>query len=590
MSDQKTDAPGSGSGATGGGGARPPDEQPSQSAGGLSLTRRRFVALMAAALALGAAGMRGLLELLQGPRLPTAGATPTPAGAPPSGGAVPTTPAPPGASAAPTGPGIFSTSPAPIESGPPPGPNRVARENEHRGSRRWELPLDGTGDAQGYMSDVSATEGDRVTLRLDSTIPSLTVAAYRLGWYDGAGARPVARWKDVRVERQPPPMMDPTTGLTRCAWDPALTVTIPSDWTSGLYLFALEPRDGSPQYVPLIVREAAGHAPILFVSSATTFQAYNAWGGKSLYPDESTGAKTVSGGTQAVKVSFERPFNNYRGGGRMMRWEPQFVRWLEAHDHDVAYAADLDLERHPEIVQGRRLLLFQGHPEYFSVGMRATVESAIAAGTNVAWFSANEVYWRVRFEDDGAGRYRSVTCYRYADIDPLAAVDSAHITTKFRESPTKVPESLLIGQMYGHMVLTPSDFVCSTPDHWVFEGTGMQSGDGIADLVGQEYDRYYGDPGFAPPGTTILATSPVLPNYGHLPSVYGPVPPNEPNPPVHNATIYTAPSGATVFSAGTMQWSWALDTWGNQSYEGVHTPVDRRAQRITANVLDRLGR
>jgi hypothetical protein len=38
-----------------------------------------------------------------------------------------------------------------------------------------------------------------------------------------------------------------------------------------------------------------------------------------------------------------------------------------------------------------------------------------------------------------------------------------------------------------------------------------------------------------------------------------------------------------------MQWSWGLDDWGNQEFQGVHTQVDPRAQRITENILTRLG-
>ena len=143
--------------------------------------------------------------------------------------------------------------------------------------------------------------------------------------------------------------------------------------------------------------------------------------------------------------------------------------------------------------------------------------------------------------------------------------------------------------MYGHVVLTPADFVCSAPDHWIYEGTGLRAGDAITNLVGQEYDRFWPDPALSPPGTQVLAISPVNPNLGHDVGVYGAGTPDDPQLPVHNATIYTAASGATVFSAGTMQWSWALDDWGSPEFEGIRTPLDPRVARITANILDRLG-
>lgn len=543
----------------------------------LQMTRRRFLAVLAVTLAAGAAGW----ELLRGLAGGTPGPTPAPAPSSAQGAASPA----PSVAASVLGPEETS----PIETGPPPGPNRVARENTRPGSTRWELPLTGTGDAQGYFSDVSVAAGETVSLHIDSTAPLVTVTAYRIGWYGGSGGRPVGRWRDLPVRPQPTPVTDPVTGTIRCRWAPALEVPIPDHWVSGLYLFLLEPKGLSPQYVPLWVRETTVVAPILFLSSMTTFQAYNEWGGKSLYPDGSTGAITVSGGPHAVTVSYDRPYDEYRGAGRCLRWEPQFIRWLESGGFDLAYAADMDLERHPEQVLGRKLIVVQGHPEYWSVGMRRTLELAIAAGTNVAFFSGNEIYWRCRFENRPGGMYRSITCYRLAVLDPLSLTDPTQATTKWREPPSPEPEALVIGQMYGHMVTAPSDFICTQPDHWIYQGTGMVAGDGILNLVGQEYDRFYPDPALHPPGTEVLAVSPVRPDYGHPVSAFGPPPSGEPDPPVQNATIYTAPSGATVFSAGTIQWSWGLDDWGDQDYAGVHTPVDPRAQTITRNILGRLA-
>ena len=559
------------------------------------MTRRRFLvqgaALVGTGVVLGAGAVIAVTE--QGRH---AGPSETPAPEPTAG---PTgTPASGGPSAAPSAPvgsipeGILPTPPGaslePIQSAPPRGPGRSARENLRRGTKAWELPVHGKGNAEAYASDVSVADGDRLELHVSSTQPRATITLYRLGWYGGAGARVVERWRDVPISSQPAPTTDPVSGLIRAPWSAAVTANVPEGWVSGLYLAVVAPVGGAPQYCTFVVRERQPAAPILFVSATTTHQAYNGWGGKSLYPDESSGAPTVSGGANAVTVSWDRPYAVYRGGGLVLRWEYPFVRWMESRGYGVEYAADLDLDRHHEVLTGRRLIVFAGHPEYWSVPMRTALEGAIAAGTNVAFFSANEIYWRVRYEPEN-GPYRTVTCYRKKDLDPLAASDPVHATTRWRDSPTPLPESHVVGQMYGHMVLTPTDFVCSAPGHWLYEGTGMRSGDAIANLIGQEYDRFWSEPGFAPAGTEILATSPTKPNLGHAVDIYGPPPPNEPWPPVHNATIYIAPSGATVFSAGTMQWSWALDDWGAPDWEGIRTPVDPRVARMTANVLDRLG-
>jgi len=493
----------------------------------------------------------------------------------------------------------------PIESAPPPGPDLTARENARGGTDRWVLALDGKGDAEGYFDDVSVAPGQSVGLHIRSATPTVDVSIVRLGAYGGVGARLVARYRGVPVASQPDPVTDPTTGMVTAGWSTALSIDVPLDWVSGLYLAVITPPGGKAQYASFVVREPAAPAapiaspapyaatprplaiaPILFISPATSHEAYNDWGGKSFYGDNSTGGTTLTGGAQAVTVSFDRPYAEDRGAGRMLRWEYPFVRWMEASGYDVGYATDVDLQRDPSIAAGRRLIVFAGHPEYWSVQMRATVDTAIAEGTNVAWFSANEMYWRVRLESI-TGPLREITCYRNAALDPLAASDPNQATTHWRDRPSPKPESLTIGQMYGHIALTPADWVVTAPDHWIYTGTGLRAGDHLPNLVGGEYDRFW--PEHAPPGTMILAQSPVTADLRAEAASGGSLPPTEPNPPVANATIYQALSGATVFSAGTMQWSWALDGWGGFRYKGIATPVDERVKRITKNILDRLG-
>lgn len=487
----------------------------------------------------------------------------------------------------PSGAGLLEL---PIETAPPRGPDLTARENQRTGTDGWVLSLEGKGGAEGYFDDVSVAPGGHIGLHIRSSKPMVNVSIVRLGWYGALGGRLVARWKNVAVASQPEPRLDSKTGMIVAGWSTALTIPIPDDWVSGLYLAVLQPPDGEAQYASFVVREPVPTAPILFVSPVTTHEAYNNWGGKSLYPDQSKGAATVTGGAQAAVVSFDRPFSDFRGAGRVLHWEYPFVRWMEGHGYDVAYATDVDLQRDPSIVQGRKLILFVGHPEYWSRGMRSTLEAAVAAGTNVAFFSANEIYWRVRLGGAGgvAGGLREVTCYRRAALDPLAAVDPQNVTTKWRDPPVAEPEAAVIGEMFAHTVKASGDFVVAAPDHWIYAGTGVRAGDRFTNLIGSEYDRVF--PEFAPPGLTILASSPVDANLGRLPEVYGTPAPSQPGDTVQNATIYTARSGATVFAAGTMQWAWALDSWGDPQFNGARTPVDPRVQQITANILDRLGR
>ena len=78
------------------------------------------------------------------------------------------------------------------------------------------------------------------------------------------------------------------------------------------------------------------------------------------------------------------------------------------------YATNADLEQHPDVLDGCRLLLSVGHDEYWTWGMRDTVEAFVAGGGNVAFLSGNTCYWQVRIEGDVMVGYK----HRHAE-DPV---------------------------------------------------------------------------------------------------------------------------------------------------------------------------
>ena len=527
------------------------------------MDRRRF--LIGSAWA----GLAGLGALAAGcapvetPRAPSP--TPTEPSAPPSG---PTTPP-------------FTASPAPVVTSRPRS-TRIADENTLRGTRAWDLRPYLAPSASGFVSQVSAAPGDRVGVHV-AALTSVDVSWYRLGWYGGDGGRLVRVDRGLPATAPSPPIRDTRTGLAEAPWPATLELEIPPDWPSGMYLAVFATGTGPPGCAPLVVRPSPGPpAPVLFVSASTTWQAYNTWGGADFYTDSSADPAEVASGRRAVQVGFDRPYRLASGAGYLSRWELQFVRWQEREGRDVEYAADLDLELHPEILAGRRLVVFAGHHEYWSRPMRTAIEDAIAAGVNVAFLSANEVYWQVRFEPSPLGPARRVTCYKVAALDPIATSRPELTTVRWREAPVNDPEATLVGEMYGHIVRRPADWVVQQPDHWLYEGTGLRAGDRLVNLVGQEYDTFFAQ--FAQPGTVILARGPVEAVIRRPPIEGGLA-----SPAVHTSTMYTAVSGATVFAAGTFQWSWAIDHMGSRAYLGHATPFDDRVVRMTRNLFDRLG-
>jgi hypothetical protein len=474
-----------------------------------------------------------------------------------------------------------------VTPGPTPGrPRRtVAVENRRPGTDAWNLATGQRLGCEGFAATASTEPGERIALHLGGVDGDVTtdVEWYRLGWYGGAGGRLLHRDRSIRVARGAPAVRDATLGRAEAPWAPALSLEVPKGWASGMHVAVLRPRSGGPAYVPFVVRTPlAAQAPILFVSAMTTWHAYDGWGGKSLYGYNSGGDPSVVG-ERAAQVSFDRPYLWDRGAGFLRRWELQFVRWLERRGYDADYVADVDLALHPETLAGRRLVIFAGHPEYWSRTMRDAVQRAVDAGTSVAFLTANEVYWSIRLEDSPLGPARRVTCYKVLSRDPVAKRDPRSATVRWRERPLLEPEARLVGQMYGHVVARPADWVVAGARHWLYRGTGVRDGDRFVNLVGQEYDTFF--PALAPAGTDVLARSPVQP-VGAPPGEVGDLA----SPPVQTATMYTARSGATVFAAGTFQWSWAIDDYGDRAYHGVATPLDARVERMTRNLVERLGR
>jgi hypothetical protein len=215
--------------------------------------------------------------------------------------------------------------------------------------------------------------------------------------------------------------------------------------------------------------------------------------------------------------------------------------------------------------------------------MRNNVEKARDNGTNLAFFSANSAYWRVRYEPSTTGQANRVLAI-YKDnwnLDPIAQLDNSQATTRFRSTQVNRPENALLGVMYVGQTSNVTggyDFVVSNAADPYYAGTGLKNGDKIPGLVGYEWDGVVNN-GLTPNGLVVLSSSPATPDAGVGPGLPAGTPTN-----VSNAVRYTAASGAKVFSSGSIQWVWGLN--------GSLTPNPRQsplAQKIATNVFADLG-
>jgi len=469
--------------------------------------------------------------------------------------------------------------------------NPTATENARQGTRNWGLSKPATRrEIEGYASASSVAPGGNLPLHVSTKSHLFDIEIYRLGWYGGVGARRVAEARGLSGAHRAAPRPRASDGLAACDWPVSYTLAVGPDWVSGVYLARLTGKDdGKQAFIPFVVREGAtrNRARLLFQSSVTTWQAYNNWGGKSLYDFNS------GGGRRARRVSFDRPYGSGTGAwtglgaGELLTvahapgpagWEYPMLRWLERSGYHVGYATNLDVHRDPELLNGRRAFLIVGHDEYWSRVMRDRIEAARDRGTHLGIFAANVGYWQIRMESPAfGGESRIMFCAKDAALDSLYDTEAdADLTVRFRDLHPRRPEVALVGMMIsGENV--EADFVplLERQKHWVYAGTGIAQGTNqrLPGLGGYEVDRSFADDSlygrWSPKGLTVLARASIAPPNGH--------------PSVTETTSYTAASGAIVFSTGTMQWSWGLDDWGAPRLRPKRSHPD--VERITRNVL-----
>jgi hypothetical protein len=508
--------------------------------------------------------------------------------------------------------------------------NPIVLENLLPGTPESQWQVAGVGDTaiEGYTTDISVNHGETIFFKInDTTLAPYRIDIYRMGYYQGNGARLVATIPSSTLLRQaqPAPLKDPATGLVDAGnWAISGSWQVPASAVSGIYIANIVREDtGGRSQMFFVVRDDSGHSDVLFQTADTTWEAYNDWGGNSLYVGESQVSPKGSNLPRAVKVSYNRPLSlrdTFGGLGSYndpLHAEYPMVRWLEANGYNVSYFTDVDTDRRGSELLEHQLFLSNGHDEYWSGQQRTNMEAARDAGINLAFFSGNEGYWKVRYEDsiDGNGtHYRTMVCYKethaMAKTDPMPGVWTGQWRDpRFGPHDGGKPENALTGQMFsvnrdspdiGTAMEVPAEFGSMR----LWRNTSIanlspgQTAVLSAGTLGYEWDEDV-DNGMRPAGefnlssTTHNVPQKLIDNY----SGFGAPCSNHPGnaaacgcvvgaeSATHNLTLYRADSGAMVFGAGTIQWSWGLD---GHHLNGASTP-DPRMQQATVNLFADMG-
>ncbi|HEY7115533.1 MAG TPA: N,N-dimethylformamidase beta subunit family domain-containing protein, partial [Tepidisphaeraceae bacterium] len=453
--------------------------------------------------------------------------------------------------------------------------NAIVAENQLPGTPQSTWDVNGSGDQSilGFSTDISANVGQTVNFKINDTSSApYRLDIYRMGYYQGNGARLVATVPSSQTTRkvQPNPLTDSVTGLVDCGnWSVTASWAVPASAVSGIYFARVVREDtGGASRIVFVVRNDSSHSDMLFQTSDSTWQAYNQYGGNSLYLGNTVRFPGQSDPNRAAKVSYNRPLTidgvdgGYGSYNSPFHGEYPMVRFLERNGYDVTYFTDVDSDRNGTLIKNHKTYMSVGHDEYWSGGQRNNVEAARDAGVNLAFFSGNESFWKTRWETslDGSGTpYRTLVCYKESKIgvkqDPSGVWTGTWRDTRL--SPPYDggrPENSMSGVLYmndrtnvdlGIPLKVPSTF--SSFRFWRNTAVANLSAGQTATLsnyiVGYETDEDL-DNGFRPAGlidmsaTTFNTDEHVVVPWG---TDVGP------GSSTHTITLYRAPSGALVF-------------------------------------------
>lgn len=375
-------------------------------------------------------------------------------------------------------------------------------------------------DVEAYPGRLSYTQGEHATLHVSTKGERYDIEIAR----QGPQPLTVHSVTGLPGTFTPPPHDADVNG---CRWPESVRIPVGDDWPSGFYLVTVTAHGPGVRpgrdvaHAGFVVRPRQPSAPILWVLATNTWNAYNTWGGASLY----TGGTQVAYGRPFGRGMLWRPeaerddrkarptrwgeehdvdglrFQQYRlaraypagiGSTGWHQYERRFAAWAEADGYRFDYAAQTDLDADPSIADAYDIVIGVGHDEYWSAAERDVVEAHVRRGGRYVSFSGNTMFWQVRPED-GSGRPdsdqpRTMVCWKYRAHreDPVLAEDPSRASGMWADPVVGRPEAAFLGagsawglySRFGQATPRGSGaFTVYRHDHWLLAGTGLRYGD-----------------------------------------------------------------------------------------------------------------
>jgi len=327
---------------------------------------------------------------------------------------------------------------------------------------------------EAYTDRKSYVAGDTISFYVSTDSPTYRIEIVR----DGLTPQTVASVTDLPGSLQPAAPY----GWLGANWPLSHTWVVPAGWTTGSYFARFTTTDATTHSHPFAIRPVTpgSTSRIVFCLDYNTRNAYNFWGGASLY----------TGFPPAVKVSFQRPFAAENGLGKGAYLPPQCHGRIEAEGYPLEYVTEWDVHQNPSILQAYDIVIWSAHQEYNSRQFYDAIQAHHDRGGHLLFFSANDLWWQIRYEDNGA----TMVGYKSTAIpnDPMYGVNNALVTTHWYDPLLNRPGESLQGISFlansGGFFL-PENYKVRKASHWIFSGTGVQNGQTLGQtLAGGETD------------------------------------------------------------------------------------------------------
>ncbi len=436
-----------------------------------------------------------------------------------------------------------------------------------------------------YADRHSLRPGERLNIMAASG-PGQPVRRVRLEVFRIGAAAPVKVWTSPFSDVAYHPAT--ATGAALGPGWPATFADIDTTgWPPGCYYADIVEQTTATRDVKAafwIVTNPKRSGAVLVRLGTNTYQAYNAWGGHSLYPSDDDEAR-------GLLVTFDRPTEP-----SFFEYDVYLATWLEglaAGLGGVDYAANFDVHADPTILDHYPLVITGSHDEYWSgEEFEAFHRRIFKLGRNTLFLGANTAYYQIRYGDlnrapGTADLGRQLVCYKTAS-DPVARRaghgDPRRLVTGLFRDNARRPETMLLGGAFQNWFEASRSkrhaFRVARTDLPFFAGTGWKVGDIAAEVVGYEWDnrdpdgdgkRLWDaarslDPAIDPARISVLFRGEAIAEDG--------------TPGIAEATFYRSPAGAQVFNAGSVRWVWGL---GKEGF------VNTAFQRFNENLIRQLS-